>query len=547
MKSLGLRSPQAAAAATLLSVAGVFAILTTALYLWSIWVNDPLKSIGGFIPVISLILILRVWRSLGWEMGGTWWGLVLLAATVAAVHLRDHAILEFIFSPQWSIFLPPQSLVVLAYTVGAVLLFGGVRLFRAALFPIMLTWFVNPVPHFFTLHVDLPLQHMSSLIARGFAHALGQKLTPDQLRLMFTPDFGMFIAPGCNGIRGAITMGFIALIAGYLYKFRLRVWAMVVVGAVLLGYVFNLLRLCLLVVYYIVALHIPWLQSRAEMGDYIIGACLFFLATALLFTLIQKLSPGGDLRPPRLPQEPTIEFAPRSFLLRWAGFAMLVLLGSASYVNALVEARERPAVVVDPNALGRFPQRVGQFKMQREWNEYLPAGPLIFYWADYVYDGPGASGVTAASGDGQQSGPAVVSVGISPVLGAHDTLLCHAARGEDWLWHGPLEMPTSTGLTNFSGSFFNDGATQYVEATTVCNGESCGQVSSPRTHFGFVYSRPDMKTVFSPSPTRTIPVLLRAETLNTSMAPDEARAELTANLRSFLRGADLSVFTQPYR
>ena len=84
----------------------------------------------------------------------------------------------------------------------------------------VLTWFVNPVPHFFTLHIDLPLQHASSLIARGFAHALGQKFTPDQLRLMFTPDFGMFIAPGCNGIRGAITMGFIALIAGYLYKFK---------------------------------------------------------------------------------------------------------------------------------------------------------------------------------------------------------------------------------------------------------------------------------------------------------------------------------------
>ena len=544
----GMKTPQAVAAAILLSVVGILSIITTAMYLWGVWVNDPLKSIGGFIPIISLILILRVWRSLGWEMDGTWWGLVLLAGTVATVHLRDHAILEFIFSSQWSIFLPPQSLVALAYVAGAVLLFGGVRLFRAALFPVVLTWFVNPVPHFFTLHIDLPLQHASSLIARGFAHALGQKLTPDQLRLMFTPDFGMFIAPGCNGIRGAITMGFIALIAGYLYKFRGKVWAMVVVGAVLLGYVFNLLRLCLLVVYYIVALHIPWLQSRAEMGDYIIGACLFFLATALLFTLIQRLSPGGDLRPPRLPQSPAREFAPPTFLFRFVGFALLIVLGSATYVHALAEAWRHPVVATDPNAVGRFPQRVGQFKLQSEWNEYLEAGgPLIFYWADYVYDGPGVVGVTAASGDGRQSGPAVVSVGISPVLGAHDTLLCHAARGEDWLWHGPLDLPTSTGMTNFSGSFFNDGATQYVEATTVCNGDACGQVSSPRTHFGFVYSHPDLKTVLSPSPTRTIPVLLRSETLNTSMAPDAARGELTANLRSFLREADLSVFTQPYR
>jgi len=537
----GLRAPQAAAAATLLSVAGVFTILTTVLYLWSIWTTDPLKSIGGFLPVVSLVLILRVWRSLGWEMDGTWWGLVVLAATVAAVHLRDHAILELVISPSWSTFLPPHSLVAFAYAAGAVLLFGGVRLFRAALFPVALTWFVNPVPNFFTLHIDLPLQHVSSQIARGFAHGLGQKLTPDQLRLMFTPDFGMFIAPGCNGIRGAITMGFLALIAGYLYKFRLRVWVLVVAGAVLLGYVFNLLRLCLLVLYYIVALHIPWLQTRAEMGDYVIGACLFFVATALLFTLIQRLSPDGDLRPPRLPQEAAGEFAPRTFVLRWAALALLVVLGSVSYARALVEARHRPAVAADPNALGRFPQRVGQFKLQREWNEYLVAGPLIFNWADYVYDGPGAG-----SADGQE-GPSVVSVGISPVLGAHDTLLCHAARGEDWLWHGPLELPTSGGPVSFSGSFFNDGATQYLEATTLCNGESCGQTTSARTHFGFVYSRPDTRTLLSASPTRSIPVLLRTETLDTAMASDAARAELTAHLQSFMSSADLAEFTRPYR
>jgi hypothetical protein len=31
------------------------------------------------------------------------------------------------------------------------------------------------------------------------------------------------------------------------------------------------------------------------------------------------------------------------------------------------------------------------------------------------------------------------------------------------------------------------------------------------------------------------------------MAPDAARAELTANLQSFVSSADLSVLTRPYR
>jgi exosortase J len=553
--------------AAVLSVVGVFSVLSTGLALWALWTTDPLKSIGGFIPVLSLLFILRAWRSLDWEMDGTWWGLLILVATVGLVHLRDHAILEFVFGPSWSIFVPPHSLVAFAYAAGAVLLFGGVRLFRRARFPIVLMWFVNPVPNFFTLHVDLPLQHISSAIARAFAHGLGQKLTPDQLRLMFTPEFGMFIAPGCNGIRGAITMGFIALIAGYLYQFRARVTAAVVVGAVLLGYVFNLVRLCFLVLYYIVALHIPWLQTRAEMGDYIIGACLFFFATALLFTLIQRLSPGGDLRLPKLARDlsevrgsshPTHDDGKAvmngpPFLLRWWAFAVLVVAGSVSYARGLVADFREPIAVRDAKIVERFPKHVGHYTLQREWSESLPTGTLIFYWADYAPDAntqvsesrPGAPAVEAGSVDEGNTG--VVSVGISPVLGAHDTLLCHSARGEDWLWHGDLLLPTTAGVTSFSGSFFNDGATQYVEATTICTGSTCGQYSTNRAHFGFIYSRPDTHTLLTQSPTRPIPVLLRTETLNTSMAPDAARAELTSNLGSFLAGVNLSIFTQPYR
>src|SRR5438270_8643914 len=111
---------------------------------------------------------------------------------------------------------------------------------------------------------------------------LGQPLTPDHLRLMFTPEFGMFIAPGCNGIRGSVTMALIAIFAGYVYRFRWYNNAVLLTGAVLLGYFFNLVRLCTLVLYYIVALHFPWLQNRAEMADYILGGALFLCATFLL-------------------------------------------------------------------------------------------------------------------------------------------------------------------------------------------------------------------------------------------------------------------------
>lgn len=528
----GARRLRVAMLALSLAVMGVFAVYSTANFLWGLWTTDPLKSIGGLIPLVSLVLIARAWHAAGWEMRGTWWGLAIVAATIALVHLRDHAILELILSPSWAIFLPPHSLVAFAYTAGVVLLFGGVKLLRTTKFPVALMWFVNPVPHVFNLWVDLPLQHASARIARSFAHMLGQPLTTDQLRLMFTPELGMFIAPGCNGIRGSITMGFIALVAGYLYRFRLRYHVLTVVAAVVLGYVFNFVRLCVLVLYYIVALRVQWLRPRAEMGDYIIGASLFLLATFLLFTVILKMSPTGSLRLPALQETGDGERRTRrSVVPRLAAFAVVIALGSISYVRALAASRREPVALTDPKALGRFPQKIGTYTLERAWNEYLVTGALIFYWADYA----------------PADGGAHVSVGISPVLGAHDTLICHAARGEDWLWHDTLSLPTAGRPTNFSASFFNDGATQYMEATTVCSGGSCGQVSSGRQHLGLVYSRPDTRTLLSQSPERPIPVMLRTETLDTAMAPDMAREKLTQNFRSFLQGADFAAFTQPYQ
>ncbi len=74
----------------------------------------------------------------------------------------------------------------------------------------------------------------------------------------------------------------------------------------------------------------------------------------------------------------------------------------------------------DQNVLNSFPSRVGTYTLRRSWNECLLTGALIYHWADY------------APAD---NGPHV-AIGLSPVLGAHDTLLCHSARGEYPLWHG---------------------------------------------------------------------------------------------------------------
>jgi exosortase J len=551
------RAQRAAGLAALLAVLGLTTIWSTVNALWALWTTDALKSIGMFIPLVSFVLILRVWRSLGWEMEGNWWGLVILAATAVVVHLREQSILVFVLSPQWSIYIPPHSLVFFAYGAGVVLLFGGTRLFRASLFPLILLWFVNPIPHIFNVFVDLPLQRASAHVARAFAIALGQPLSPDQLRLMFTPEFGMFIAPGCNGIRGAVTMGFIALIAGYVYRFRWYAHAAVVAGAVLLGYVFNFARLCILVLYYLVALQITWLRSRAEMGDYIIGACLFLFGTFLLFYVVRRLSESaGQIKPPAVnlaaggggrhgsydggdgggwDSRDSGDAGRRFFYLRFAAMLVLVLFSCFGVARAYVHTHSgsyAAQMKADETALGQFPARIGSYTLSRSWNENLFSGPLIFHWAQYA----------------PPNGGTPISIGVSPVLGSHDTLICHSARGEDPLWRDQLTLPTAGNISvNFSGSFFNDGATQYLEATTICDGGSCGEYTSDRAHFGFVYSKPTANTLFTQNPQRPIPILIKAETIDTTLPQEVARQQMIAAVRTFLASVDVDGLTQPYR
>jgi exosortase J len=214
---------------------------------------------------------------------------------------------------------------------------------------------------------------------------------------------------------------------------------------------------------------------------------------------------------------------------------LLVLFSCYGVARAYVHNRSdsyAAQMKTGQDALGQFPARIGSYTLARSWNENLFTGPLIFHWAQYV----------------PANGGTPISIGISPVLGSHDTLICHSARGEDPLWRDQITLSTAGNLPiNFSGSFFNDGATQYLEATTICNGASCGEYSSDRTHFGFVYSKPTRQALFSQEPQRPIPILLRTETIDTTLPAEVARQQLMTSMRSFLSSADLDGLTQPYR
>jgi exosortase J len=528
-----MKSRYVVALACLCAAAGLFTVHDAVYQLLVIWRESDLKSMGLAVPFVVAALILRSWRTLGWRPEGTWWGFVLLACTSALVFVRSQALFIVTVNKGWQVQMPPLPLIAILYAAALVLIFGGMRLLRAAWFPVLLMGAVIPVPETFSRVVDLPLQHAAATVARGFAHLLGEQLTQDKLRLMFTPKVGFFIAPGCNGIRGAVTLGLAAVVVSYMYRFRWFVYAPVVAGAVLLGYLFNFLRLCLLVVYYKVTLPYPWLEDRSKMADYIIGGCLFVAAMFLFLAVANRLrqDPRDVLPEPLVATPPARVRAPG---VLWRSAAVLVL--SAIFaVDAIHAYRYREQQAALRPKLVAFPQKIGEFTLARTWTETLIGGTIVYAWGDYV-----------APVDGKPGSGAHIAFGISPLLGLHDTTTCHLTRGETPDWVGEIDAPTAGGEVSLAGSLFNMGDAQTLEAATVCDQGSCRQYSQSTQHVTVVLTRPRKNSPLDNSTTRPVPVLLKTETADTSVPPAVAAARLSDDMKRFLSGADLAAMTQPY-
>src|SRR5271165_655726 len=150
----------------LLTIAGSVGIYPQLSKLWEILTTDPLRSIGIIILPTSIVLIIRVWRQSGWELRGSWWGLLLVALAFAPIIFTRR--LEFFWVVRGiTVNFIPSVLPIYLYTGGIILLFAGARVWRSAWFPLALLLCLQPVPEAFVHFLDLPMQGLSAHIARS--------------------------------------------------------------------------------------------------------------------------------------------------------------------------------------------------------------------------------------------------------------------------------------------------------------------------------------------------------------------------------------------
>ena len=513
----------------LLAAVGSLGIYHDFLDLWGVWTTDPLRSIGLLIPPASIALTLGVWRQDRWELHGTWWGIPVVALAYSMSWLRLNAMLLAHAGTVMISFIP-VSLPLYLYGSGVVLLFAGTRVWRRAWFPLGLLLLSQPVPILSNGLIDIPLQNASAMVARHFAPIIGLVPTTPQLRLMFSPDFGMFIAPGCDGIRGAVAMGYVALILGYLKRASVYRWAAYVSGAVLLGYLFNFVRLCILVLYYRAALGHPALEDLAKQADYLIGSCLFLIAT-LLFLWVARSQPQRPAAP-SIPLGPLAP-APRisALSLKCAALAA-VLFAALSMPSSALRSLHKAAPTPESLA-ARMPKHVGGFALARAW--YEQQGSTIVMESG-TYSTPGSDEI-------------ILGVWIAPRLYVHDTEQCWLARGLKPVNLMTSEFVTSDGQAEpFNTGYYDDGVTDSVVISSICTPSSCTQFqqTAPGKPFGLQFLIPQRSELF-PFGARPVSIMLRIDRLHSNIPKTVTYSQLSDEAQSFLAGLDMKGISRAFQ
>jgi exosortase J len=482
----------------------------------------------------SLVLVLRVWRQRGWELQGTWWGLLPVSLAFFSIIYSWNLIFNLGAGPLAVHFLP-AVLPLYLYAGGVILLFAGTRVWRQAWFPLALLLCVQPVPAVASHLLDLPLQSLSAHIARSFATLIGFPPTnPELLKLMFTPDFGMFIAPGCDGMRGAVTLGYVALIVGYLKRVPILRWIIYVSGAVLLGHLFNLLRLCALVLYYRVAAGHPALENIAKQADYAIGGCLFLVAAVLfIWVVLRKEDNEKAMDDLSMPSATASTGMQRLIYWKVAAFAILALIAAVPGVHAILLYRASLAASIRSGALtskeldDRLPKQIGDYRLTRAWQEQTE-GVTAMEEAAYK---------TATSNE--------ITLGIwlrQSGHNIHDSWMIHGRSPE---MRADRSFVTAQGrIVYFDTAFYSDGVTDSFGGNASCTPSYC---LSSLDNKGGLHIGLTKAADFTTRGVRLVPISFRVEMLHTDAPKAVIYKELSAECQSFLSGVDFTELSQNYQ
>jgi exosortase D (VPLPA-CTERM-specific) len=175
--------------------------------LFGVWNLQPEYSHGVLIPVISLFLIWRERAALVRSpFTGSWLGVGLVVLGIFLWALGE-------LSTIWVI--AQYAFLVALY--GLVLALTGGSVFRRLWMPLLILWFMIPLPAFFAGSLSLDLQLLSSTLGTALIRLAGISVYLDG-NVIDLGTYKLQVAEACSGLRYLFPLMTLAFIVAYLFR-----------------------------------------------------------------------------------------------------------------------------------------------------------------------------------------------------------------------------------------------------------------------------------------------------------------------------------------
>ena len=199
-----------------LTIAWFFGLLVACYYpilaqLVRKWYNDEDMGHGFFVPVIAAYIAWQNREKL-FESGlrTNNWGLAIIV--LAGLQLYVSTLAAELFT---------QRTAFIESIIGVALFLGGVPALRILSFPIILLFFMVPIPSVIYNEITFPLQLFASQVAEFCLNLMGYAVLRDGNVLELASQ-KLSVVEACSGIRSLLSLTFLSLV--YSYFFDPRVW-----------------------------------------------------------------------------------------------------------------------------------------------------------------------------------------------------------------------------------------------------------------------------------------------------------------------------------
>jgi exosortase len=235
------------------------------------WRTDEDMSHGFLVPIVILWIVWRErerWRTL--PARPAWWGLALLASAAG---------MQFVAALGVGLF--AGSVAFLLSVAGVVLCLGGFAWLRALAFPLLLAVFMLPKLALVYNQATLPLQLLASRIAAGLLTTAGIGVIREG-NILDVGGHRVEVVEACNGIRYLLSLGFMAVVLGYLFDTKPGMWVTrvaLLAAAIPIAIVANGVRVAAA----------GWLPSLEAGMPHVIAGWFIFVACLATLMLVRQL------------------------------------------------------------------------------------------------------------------------------------------------------------------------------------------------------------------------------------------------------------------